>query len=85
MLKPRNKLADDIPSGKKGAGILRAKPNINWNKDRGKDVSSAPWYKLDPQYGGNKGDRINDHHLTIAEKREEREEREERERKKAEG
>jgi hypothetical protein len=28
--------------GKKGAGILRAKPNIHWNKDRGKDVPSAP-------------------------------------------
>jgi hypothetical protein len=27
---------------KRGAGILRDKPNINWNKDRGKDVESAP-------------------------------------------
>jgi hypothetical protein len=49
--------------GKKGAGVLRDKPNINWNKDRGKDVESAPWYHL---WGG---DRINDHHLTLAEKR----------------
>lgn len=49
--------------GKKGAGVLRDKPNINWNKDRGKDVSSAPWYHLF------KGDRINDHHLSLAEKR----------------
>jgi hypothetical protein len=65
-------LADDIPGGKRGAGILRAKPNINWNKDRGKDTPSAPWYNLGPQYGGNKGDRINDHHLTNAEKRESR-------------
>ena len=32
--------------GKKGAGVLRDKPNINWNKDRGKDVKSAPWYHL---------------------------------------
>ncbi len=47
---------------KKGAGILREKPNINWNKDRGKDVESAPWYPLF------KGDRINDHHLSLAEK-----------------
>jgi hypothetical protein len=47
---------------KKGAGILRDKPNIKWNKDRGKDVESAPWYHLF------KGDRINDHHLTLAEK-----------------
>ncbi|MGI6639047.1 MAG: Eco57I restriction-modification methylase domain-containing protein [Desulfobulbus sp.] len=52
--------------GKKGAGVLRDKPNINWNKDRGKDVESAPWYhKFN-------GDRINDHHLTLAEKRAER-------------
>jgi len=28
--------------GKKGAGILRAKPNIHWKKDRGSDVPSAP-------------------------------------------
>ncbi len=69
-------MADDIPGGKKGAGILRWKPNINWNKDRGKDVSSAPWFDLGPQYGGNKGDRINDHHLTIADKREARERKE---------
>ena len=54
--------------GKKGAGILRAKPNIHWKKDRGKDVESAPWYKLGLEYGGKEGDRINDHHLTLAEK-----------------
>lgn len=52
---------------KKGAGVLRDKPNINWNKDRGKDVESAPWYHLF------KGERINDHHLTLAEKRAARE------------
>ncbi len=65
-------MTDDIPGGRAGAGILRWKPNIKWTKDRGKDVSSAPWYNLGPQYGGNDGDRINDHHLTIAEKREAR-------------
>jgi hypothetical protein len=53
--------------GKKGAGVLRDKPNIDWKKDRGKDVESAPWYhKFN-------GDRINDHHLTLAEKRAARE------------
>lgn len=36
--------------------------NINWDKDRGKDVPSAPWYHLD------KGDRINDRHLRLKEK-----------------
>ncbi|TWT48941.1 Eco57I restriction-modification methylase domain-containing protein [Botrimarina hoheduenensis] len=54
--------------GKKGAGILRDKPNLHWKKDRGKDVESAPWHHLGPQYGGKEGDRINDHHLTLAEK-----------------
>ncbi len=53
--------------GKRGAGVLRDKPNINWNKDRGKDVESAPWYHVFD------GDRINDHHLTLAEKRAARE------------
>jgi hypothetical protein len=45
------------------AGVLRKNPKINWNKDRGKDVASAPWYKVF------KGERINDHHLTLDEKR----------------
>jgi hypothetical protein len=57
---------DDV--GKKGAGILRFKPNIKWGKDRGKDVASAPWYHLGPQCGESEGSRINDHHLTLAEK-----------------
>jgi hypothetical protein len=38
------------------------KLNIKWDKDRGKDVESAPWFGV---FGG---DRINDHHLTRAEK-----------------
>ncbi len=53
--------------GKKGAGILRSKPNIHWSKDRGTDVPSAPWFKVF------KGERINDHHLTLEEKRKARE------------
>lgn len=56
--------------GKKGAGVLRDKPkSLHWEKDRGSDVPSAPWYELGLQYGGKLGDRINDHHLTLAEKR----------------
>lgn len=40
----------------------KPKLNISWDKDRGKDVVSAPWFhKFD-------GERINDHHLTLAEK-----------------
>ena len=54
--------------GKKEAGILRSKPNIKWTKDRGNDVASAPWYKLGLQYNESEGSRINDHHLSLAEK-----------------
>jgi len=40
----------------------KPKLNITWDKDRGKDVESAPWFhKFN-------GERINDHHLTLAEK-----------------
>ena len=48
------------------ADVLRhnkkPKLNISWDKDRGKDVESAPWFKVF------EGDRINDHHLTVADK-----------------
>jgi hypothetical protein len=56
-------------AGKKGAGVLRAKPNVHWKKDRGTDVVSAPWYHLGLEYGGKEGDRINEHHLTLQEKK----------------
>ena len=54
------------------AGVLRiprAKIGIKWEADRGKDVASAPWYKLGPTYGEPEGTRINNHHTTLAEKR----------------
>jgi hypothetical protein len=41
-------LAQDIPGGKRGAGILRSKPNIKWAKDKGKepvrDKKDFPWF-----------------------------------------
>jgi len=41
-------MASDLPSGKKGAGILRCKPNIKWTKDRGKEPERPkeeyPWF-----------------------------------------
>jgi hypothetical protein len=41
-------MARDIPGGKKGAGVLRAKPNIKWEKDRGKEPTRPkaeyPWF-----------------------------------------
>lgn len=53
--------------------IPRAKLGIKWDADRGKDVASAPWYKLGPKYGEPEGTRINDHHTTLAEKKAARE------------
>ncbi len=38
------------------------KLNVKWDKDRGKDVESTPWFHRF------KGERINDHHLTLADK-----------------
>lgn len=50
------------------AGVLTHKlDKILKDKDRGKDVSSAPWYDAF------KGERRNDHHTTLAEKRAARE------------
>ncbi len=41
-------LVQDIPGGKRGAGILRCKPNIKWEKDRGKEPVRSkeqfPWF-----------------------------------------
>jgi hypothetical protein len=41
-------MASDLPNGKKGAGILRARPNIKWDKDRGKEPTRLkkdyPWF-----------------------------------------
>jgi hypothetical protein len=73
-------LVEDIKV--RDAGVLRDRVTARdpktkefklWSKDRGSDVQSAPWYELGLQYGGKVGDRINDHHLTLAEKRAARE------------
>jgi hypothetical protein len=70
-------MAQDLPGGKKGAGILRAKPNVHWKKDRGKepgrDQMQFPWFW---RHGRFTGERINDVHLTSAEKRAAREQAE---------
>ena len=62
-------LADGIPGGKKGAGILRSKPNVYWRKDRGKeplrDESDFPWFCADGRFTGQ---RVNDRYFSNAEK-----------------
>ena len=63
-------LANDLPNGRKGAGILRWKPNVNWNKDRGQEPirpqEQYPWFW---KKGIFTGERLNDIHLTNADKR----------------
>ena len=63
-------MAQNLPGGKKGAGILRSKPNIRWKKDRGKeptrDQGRFPWFWANGKFTG---DRVNDVHLANAEKR----------------
>ena len=56
------RLAADHPD-RFSAASLKSKRNISRDKGCGKDVASAPWFKV---FGGA---RINDHHLTRAEKR----------------
>jgi Eco57I restriction-modification methylase len=62
-------LASDLPNGKKGAGILRSKPNIKWEKDRGNEPQRPkedfPWFWKDGKFTG---DRVNDVHLTKEQK-----------------
>jgi hypothetical protein len=53
---------DSGDDAKKGVCILRHRLNVKWDKDRGKDAETAPWYHVD------KGDRINDRHLRLEEK-----------------
>ena len=63
-------MVSDILGGQKSAGILRVKPNIQWRKDRGKEPvreeTQFPWFWKSGKFTG---ERVNDVHLTIAEKR----------------
>ena len=69
-------LASDLPNGRKGAGVLRDKPNIKWTKDGGKEPARPkyeyPWFwgwdeKTKDFMGTGKesdGNRWNDCHYT---------------------
>jgi len=63
-------MAQDLPGGKKGAGILRAKPNIHWKKDRGKEPmreqARFPWFWKKDSITC---ERINDVHIENQRKR----------------
>ena len=62
-------LAADLPGGRKGAGILRSKPNVHWRKDRGREPfreqGRFPWFWRDGEFTG---ERVNDVHLPTVEK-----------------
>jgi hypothetical protein len=45
------------------AGVLAHVPNVKYGVDRSRDVASAPWFAVF------NGERRNDHHTTLAEKR----------------
>ena len=73
-------MASDLPNGKRGAGILRNKPGVKWEKDRGKEPrrlrEEFPWFwgwdgKTEDFTGDDTftGDRWNDCHYTILAKR----------------
>ena len=59
-------MADDIPGGKKGTGVLRGKPSIHWRKDRGKEPfkeeGQYPWFWEDGKFTG---ERISDRHFSL--------------------
>jgi hypothetical protein len=69
-------LASDLPNGRTGAGLLRSKPKIKWEKDRGKEPerpkAEYPWFwnwdeKTEDFIGTGKkpdGNRHNDCHYT---------------------
>ena len=63
-------MLNDIPGGKKGAGVLRSRPSIHWRKDRGKEPHQGqkqfPWFWRDDEFTA---ERVNDVHLSIDQKR----------------
>ena len=62
-------MGEDVPGGRRGAGILRCKPNIHWRKDRGREpereADRFPWFWSDGEF---KGNRVNEVHLTRSDK-----------------
>ena len=62
-------MADDVPGGRRGAGILRSKPRLHWKDDRGREPSRDqvrfPWFWKDGDFVGV---RVNSVNLTNAKK-----------------
>ena len=56
-------MAADLPGGKAGAGILRAKPNVHWRKDRGKEPRTQPTGRKAPPLHQDDPGRLDDHDL----------------------
>ena len=63
-------MAEVIPGGRRGVGILRSKPNIHWRKDRGRETrKEADRFTRFWSNGKLTGDRVNDVHLSSKRKR----------------
>ena len=62
-------MMQDVPGGRRGAGVLRVKPNIQWKKDKGteplRNEEHFPWFWEDGRFAGT---RVNDVHLPLAAK-----------------
>jgi hypothetical protein len=62
-------MSASLSKGRAGAGVLRWKPNIKWEKDRGKEPNRPreeyPWFWNGGMFAG---ERHNDHHYSNAEK-----------------
>ena len=62
-------LTQDLPGDKKGAGILRAKLNPHWKKDRGQETRlDETWFPRFWKDGRSIGGRVNNVRLTNTEK-----------------
>jgi DNA mismatch endonuclease (patch repair protein) len=64
-------LAQDLPEGKKGSGVLGCRPNTKWDPDRGKKANrpKADYPRFWNRGSGFTRDRVNDVPLTNEQKR----------------
>ena len=66
-------MAADLSGGKKGAGLLRARPNVHWRKDCGREpLCEQEWFPRLWRAGEFTGERVNDVHFPVPDKREAR-------------
>ena len=63
-------MVQEIPGGRRGAGILQTKSNIHWKKDRGKEpIRDQVWFRWFWNRDEFTGARVNEVYISTAEKR----------------